>query len=173
MKNKKAFTLIELLVVIVIIGILAAMAVGNYIRMVKRAKEASLKANMHTVHTAVEIFSTMSHGVYPGGINTKVSDVNPDIQGSDANKSIAAGATKPPFPAEAILSSHTGFKNPFSPVNDAINNLFTGPPAVPPSGCVYYTGYKQDGTITAEGEAAYSYKICAFGAKGPLDLILP
>jgi type IV pilus assembly protein PilA len=43
--NKKGFTLIELLVVIVIIGILVAIALPNFIRIKDKAKEAEVKQN--------------------------------------------------------------------------------------------------------------------------------
>jgi len=63
-KKAKGFTLIELMVVIVIIGILVAIALPNFISAQDRAKVASVKSNMHTFQTIVETYSVDFAGQY-------------------------------------------------------------------------------------------------------------
>ena len=64
LRNQKGFTLIELMIVVVIIGILAAIAIPNFIAMQDRAKEGSTKANMHTVQLAAEDYGVKNDGTY-------------------------------------------------------------------------------------------------------------
>ena len=67
-KNQKGFTLIELMVVIVIIGILVAIALPNFIGAQDRAKLSSVKANMHTYQTIVETYAVDWGGSYGANI---------------------------------------------------------------------------------------------------------
>jgi prepilin-type N-terminal cleavage/methylation domain-containing protein len=66
-RNQNGFTLIELMIVVVIIGILAAIAIPNFISMQMRAREGRVKANMHTLQTGVEDFAILNDSRYPDG----------------------------------------------------------------------------------------------------------
>lgn len=172
-KIKKGFTLIELMIVVTIIGALAAIAIPNYIHMVNRAREASVKENMHTLNVIAEDFSTMAESFYPGDIDTKVSDVLNFFGFASTNDhSIAAGVRVPPFPNNALINPHLGYFNPFKRSEDVIGDI--PPPAVPPSGCVYYCGYDGGGIAIPLGShvPAIRYVITGYGKSLPIELQL-
>ena len=51
-RNRKGFTLIELMIVIAIIGILAALAIPNFLKFQARSKTSEAKTNLKGVYTA-------------------------------------------------------------------------------------------------------------------------
>jgi prepilin-type N-terminal cleavage/methylation domain-containing protein len=59
-ENEGGFTLIELLVVMIIIGILAAIAIPVFLSQKDKAKQSSVKADVHTLATDVE--TTLTDG---------------------------------------------------------------------------------------------------------------
>ena len=54
---ESGFTLIELMVVMLIIGVLMAIAVPNYVAAVKAAKEATLKEDLHVLRQAIDSYT--------------------------------------------------------------------------------------------------------------------
>ena len=70
-RDEKGFTLIELMIVIAIIGILAAIAIPNYLRYQVKAKTAEAKANLGAIRTCEEAYAAecdkyVSAGEAPG-----------------------------------------------------------------------------------------------------------
>ena len=55
-KSKKGFTLIELMIVVAIIGILAAIAIPNFVRFQLKAKTSEGKVNLAAIRTAEEAY---------------------------------------------------------------------------------------------------------------------
>jgi prepilin-type N-terminal cleavage/methylation domain-containing protein len=71
---KNGFTLIELLVVIAIISIIAAFMMPNFLGVQDRAKEAGVKAVMHSIQLSVESYN-MENEAYPMGSNIPVREL--------------------------------------------------------------------------------------------------
>ena len=63
-RSISAFTLIEVLIVVVIMAVLAATVIPQFSASTTDAKESSLKFNMHTLRSQIELYK-IHHGEYP------------------------------------------------------------------------------------------------------------
>lgn len=54
---EQGFTLLELMIVMTIIGLLAAIAIPSYVNNVRRAKEAVLREDLHTMREAIDSYT--------------------------------------------------------------------------------------------------------------------
>ena len=66
-KSEKGFTLIELMIVVAIIGILAAIAIPNFIRFQLKSKSSEGKVNLAAIRTAEEGYMA-EFGTYVGAL---------------------------------------------------------------------------------------------------------
>ncbi len=72
MRREHGFTLIELLIVVAIIGILAAIAVPNFLNAQSRALVSRTYADIRTLTTAFNAYSVDNAGRYPPDFNCGV-----------------------------------------------------------------------------------------------------
>lgn len=66
--HSKGFTLIELMIVVAIIGILAAIAIPNYMNYQCKAKQSEAKTNLGAIRTSQEAFRA-EHDAYTTNLN--------------------------------------------------------------------------------------------------------
>lgn len=66
---KKGFTLIELMLVVIIISILAAMVVPNFVGRSQQARVAACKADIATIGLALDMYE-MDNGNYPESLSS-------------------------------------------------------------------------------------------------------
>ena len=106
MTNRKGFTFIELMIVVVILGVLVAIAVPNFISMQNRTKESKVKSACYTVQLAVEDYAVRNDGNYPDNVE-QIKTLLPD---SGWLMNVFTGETTGPQDGEAKAPGQVGYK---------------------------------------------------------------
>jgi prepilin-type N-terminal cleavage/methylation domain-containing protein len=110
-KVSPGFTLIELTIVLVVIGILAAIAIPNYVLMTSRAKESKVKENAHCVQLAAELYATQNDGIYAGADEGSiVADIVPSLPGQQRLKNPFSGNRTEPVVGPAANPGEIGYQ---------------------------------------------------------------
>ena len=73
-KKRKGFMLLELIIVVAIIGVLATVAIPNFVGMTDEAKVAKIQSDLSTIGTAMEVYHVKKGGTYPTDLSTLAGD---------------------------------------------------------------------------------------------------
>ena len=119
-RKNKAFTLIEVLIVVVIMAVLAATVIPQFASSTTDAKESSLKFNMHTLRSQIELYK-IHHGSYPTLADDTLNQllVKTDASGAEDSSGEFGPYLDGDIPA-----------NPFDGVNSVYATSSTSPTAV-------------------------------------------
>ena len=141
MRNSRGLTLIGLMIAIVIVGIIAVIAIPNFMAMQARIKEAGVKSNCNTVKLAMEEYAVKNDGNLPNQ-SSLVTDLLPFLPGGKklvnpftrkATEPVVGTATEPGQTAVAIQreSGNVGYTITGFGLKGLVITLISNPPIDP------------------------------------------
>lgn len=112
---RRGFTLIEVLIVVVIMAVLAATIIPMFSSSTEDAKMSSLKFNMHTLRSQIELYKLHHLGKYPDQIGDATTGYLPQLTHA-TNVDGQIGDPGPQFPYGPYLDGDIP-PNPFDGKN--------------------------------------------------------
>ncbi len=147
-RTTSAFTLIELLIVVAIIGILAAIAVPNFMNAQTRAKVARAQSDMRNLKVAIDSYQ-IDNNQYPTARNNPVTGESGQIALTHRfymlTTPVSYMSTIPSDPFWSQLSEH---RPEFFNTYDYFDN---------------WSGVNHDGGEPGSGTRGYSYRLASAG----------
>src|SRR5262245_9622768 len=106
MNRRGAFTLIEVLIVVVIMAILAATIIPQFTDSTKDAKSSTVKFNLHTLRSQIQLYRTQHNGTSPAGTLAEL------MASTDASGATGSGANYPygPYLREVPTNPYSNAK---------------------------------------------------------------
>lgn len=136
---RKGFTLIELMIVVAIIGILAAIAIPNFLRYQLRSKTSEARSNIGAIRTNMEAFRA-DYDFYPDTITAQGGDyMSQKVAWTPAACDVMCNRNNQ---ADCMTFECIGYR---------------------PAGPVYYSYSAGGTTLTAGAALAAEFTVCAGG----------